>query len=205
MAGLGLLGATAVLARRWHLTWGATEDETTRPLPGDGILTTADLQATRAIGIDAPAAAVWPWLAQLGQGRGGFYSYDVLENVVARCDIHSASAIVEEWQSVAVGDLVHLHPAVALTVAVVEPGRALVLSGGVPMGPPGGEPVEAPYDFTWAFVVRDDGRGGCRLVVRERYAYTRRWAVAVVEPVEAISFVMTQKMLRTIRRRVEQS
>ena len=66
-------------------------------------------------------------------GAGGFYSYDLLENLVG-CDIQSAERVVPEWQSIEVGDEVHLHPEVGLIVAVVEPGRALVLLGGVPIG-----------------------------------------------------------------------
>jgi hypothetical protein len=68
-----------------------------------------------------------------------------------------------------------------------------------------GEGAPAPYDFTWAFVVVDRGAGTSRVIVRERYAYRRRWAPLVVEPVEAISFVMTQKMLRGIRDRAERA
>jgi hypothetical protein len=93
----------------------------------------SDVTSTRAITIAAAAPNVWPWIAQLGQGRGGFYSYDVLENLVG-CDIHSANRIVPEWQQVEVGDEVKLHPQVALTVAVVQAGRAVVWRGGVPIG-----------------------------------------------------------------------
>jgi hypothetical protein len=82
----------------------------------------------------------------------------------------------------------------------VEPGRALVLRGGVPIGrtPP-------PYDFTWAFVLRDQADGSTRLVVRERYGYLRQWAWLLVEPVELISFVMSRRMLRGIAARAERA
>ena len=105
-----------------------------------------------------------------------------------------------EWQTPKVGDQVKLHPDVPLEVAVVEPGGALVLRGGVPMGdtPP-------PYDFTWAFVLREQPDGTTRLLFRERYAYTKKWAPLLVEPVEAVSFVMSQKMLRGIRDRAERT
>jgi hypothetical protein len=193
----GASAASAILARRRYLRWGATGPETRGPLPGDDLAPRADLTATRAITVRAPAGQVWPWIAQLGQGRGGLYSYDVLENVVG-CDMHSTDRIVPEWQDAAVGGKVRLHPDIALDVAAVEPGRSLVLRGGVPMGstPP-------PYDFTWAFVLRERPDGTSRLLVRERYAYTRRWAALLVEPVEAVSFVMSQKMLRGIRDRAE--
>jgi hypothetical protein len=192
------VGAVAVLRRR-YLQWGATDGEANLALPGDDLLRSADLTATRAVTIRASASVVWPWIAQLGQGRGGFYSYDFLENLMG-CEIHSADRVVPEWQHVVVGDEVRLAPQLSLTVAFCEPGRSLVLRGGVPLG--GGPP---PYDFTWAFTLRDRPDATTRLLVRERYAYTRRWAQLLVEPTEAVSFVMSQKMLRGIRDRAERT
>lgn len=90
--------------------------------PRDDLIPIPDLLATRAITVPAAADQVWPWIVQLGQGRGGFYSYDVLENLVG-CDIHSADRVVAQWQDLKVGDHVKLHPEVGLTVALVEPGR----------------------------------------------------------------------------------
>lgn len=197
IGGAAIVGVLAV--RRWQLRWGATSQEAGEPLPGDDLVTDPDLAATRAIAIGAPAGQVWPWIAQLGQGRGGFYSYDFLENLVG-CDIHSVDRIVPAWQDVRVGDEIRLAPQVALTVALLERGKSLVLRGGVPTGN-----TRPPYDFTWAFALKDEPGGGTRLLVRERYAYTRPWARALVEPVEAVSFVMSQKMLRGIRDRAEGS
>jgi hypothetical protein len=187
------------LARPRYLRWGSTGEETRESLPGDDLIARPHLTATRAITIRTPAGTVWPWIAQLGQGRGGFYSYDFLENLVG-CDIHSADRIAQQWQDIKAGDEVKLAPQVGLQVAAVEPGRSLVLRGGVPIGntPP-------PYDFTWAFVLREPSEGATRLVVRERYAYTRWWAPLLVEPVEVVSFVMHQKMLRGIRGRAERT
>jgi hypothetical protein len=197
-----LIAATAVaatlgLGRSRYLRWGATDEEIVMDLPGDEFLSVANVTATRAITVLRAADDVWPWLAQLGQGRGGFYSYDFLENL-AGCHIHSASCIVEEWQTVAVGSDVNLYPGVGLTVALVETGRALVLRGAPPIAG-----KAAPYDFTWAFVLNEEPNGTSRLVVRERYRYTRRWAPLLVEPVQLISFLMSQKMLRGIRDRAQ--
>lgn len=188
--------AAYVVARRRQLRWGATSGEVSATLPGDELVPAPGLVATRAIGIEAAPEDVWPWLAQLGQGRGGFYSYDLLENLVAHADIHNADHIEPAWQHPRVGDDVRLHPDVALTVATVEPGRALVLTGGVPMGK-----VAAPYTFSWAFVLRRGPEGSTRLVVRERYGFHTWWARPLVEAVEVVSFVMSQKMLRGIRDR----
>jgi hypothetical protein len=195
----GAVAASVALVRARYLRWGATDEELGMALPGDALVPDADLTATRAVTVHAGGDGVWPWIAQLGQGRGGFYSYDFLENLVG-CDIHSADRVVREWQAIDVGDQVNLHPEVGLIAAVVEPGRALVLRGGVPVGrmPP-------PYDFSWAFVLRDRADGTTRLLVRERYGYARRWAGLLVEPTELISFVMSRRMLRGIKERAERA
>jgi hypothetical protein len=195
----GIAGAAAayiLLVRPSVLRWGASDQESDDALPGDDLIPKPDLTATRAITIRASADQVWPWIAQLGQGRGGFYSYDFLENLVG-CDIHSADHIAPEWQDVDVGHEVRLAPEVSLVVAFLERGRSFVLRGGIPMGS-----TAPPYDFTWAFALRDQDET-TRLLVRERYAYTRPWARLLIEPVQAVSFVMSQKMLRGIKDRAE--
>jgi hypothetical protein len=191
----GAAAAYIRLARPQQLRWGATDQESDGSLPGDDLIANPDLTATRAITVDTSAEQVWPWIAQLGQGRGGFYSYDALENLVG-CDIHSADQIVPEWQDITVGDQVKLHPEVGLAVAALERGRSLVLRGGVPIGN-----TSPPYDFTWAFMLQEQPDETTRLLVRERYAYTQRWAPFLVEPVTVVSFVMSHKMLRGIRDR----
>jgi hypothetical protein len=199
---VALGGAVAVgigSVRGRCLRWGATDEELDALLPGDDLMSQANVTATRAVTVRAAVADVWPWIVQLGQGRAGFYSYDFLENLVG-CDIHSADRIVPEWQSIDEGAVLKLHPEVGLVVAVVEPGRALVLRGGVPIGK-----MPAPYDFTWAFVVHEQSDGATRLVVRERYGYSRWWAGLIVEPAELISFVMSQRMLRGIKARAERT
>jgi hypothetical protein len=189
--------ATLALARRGAMHWGATADEVARVLPGDGLVVRADLQSTRALTIHAGTAAVWPWVAQLGQGRGGFYSYDRVENLLG-CDIHSSDVVLPGHQDVRVGDQIRLAPEMPLTVAVADPGAALVLTGGILMGA-----VASPWTFSWAFVLADAGNGSTRLLVRERYGYTARWAALVVEPTSLVSLVMTRKMLRGVRERAE--
>jgi hypothetical protein len=201
-AGVTAIGAAAaylLFARPRQLRWGASSQERDASLPGDNLIVNPDLTATRAITVHASASQVWPWIAQLGQGRGGFYSYDFLENL-ADCDIHSADRIIPEWQDIKIGDEVKLAPAVGLNVVAVEPERSLVLRGGVPLAtaPP-------PYDFTWAWVLNDEPDGTTRLLLRERYGYTKAWARFLVEPVEVVSFVMSQKTLRGIRDRAERA
>ena len=191
--------ALALVTARWSgLHWGATTGEVDEVLPGDDVVPGEAFVATRAITIDAVPERVWPWVVQLGQGRGGFYSYDWLENLVG-CDIHSADEVVERWQHVAPGDTVRLHPEVALAVASVDPGHSLVLTG----GPDAGTANATAGEFSWAFVVRKHAGATTRLLVRERYAVRSPWSRLFLEPLSAASSLMSQKMLRGIRDRAE--
>ena len=189
------VGKAVLRGRLAH--WGATAAEVDGVLPGDELVETADVVTTRAITVCAPAAAVWPWIAQIGQGRGGFYSYDAVENLLG-LDIHSAEVILPEFQAVEVGTTIRLAAEVPLTVALVEPGRALVLTGSIPMGR-----LPVPYEFTWTFALGAGECGTTRLVIRERYGYRLWWAGLIVEPVTVVSFVMTRRMLRGVRDRAE--
>lgn len=197
--GAGAATIAALLVRRTLLRLGSTPAEHAGPHPGDDLVPDAHVVATRGVTIAVPRARVWPWICQIGQDRGGFYSYDAIENLMG-FDIHSVDHIVPEWQHVRVGDEVGLEPGVRLRVARVEPGRHLVLSGRVPMGR-----VTIPARFSWAFVLLDGPGGTTRLLSRARYAHERWWSPLCVEPSEMISSVMTGGMLRGIRRRAEGS
>jgi hypothetical protein len=107
---------------------------------------------------------------------------------------------VAEWQDIELGDEVRLAPLVGLRVAALERGRSVVLRGGIPIGN-----RAPPYDFTWAFVLQSRPDQSTRLLVRERYAYPQPWARLIVEPREAVSFVMSQKLLRGIKNRAERT
>ncbi|MDQ0769209.1 hypothetical protein QF031_001958 [Pseudarthrobacter defluvii] len=189
--------ASAAWFRRSYLRWNASDAEVEDRLPGDDFLQVADLQATRAVTIKSPPDAVWPWLAQMGQGRGGLYSYDFLENL-AGLDIHSADRIHPEWQDIKPGDRFHLapDPSADLEVGLVDRGKALVLRVR-PDSPPG------PFDFSWAFVLRPQPDGTTRLLARERYAYRKWWTRVMVEAVEVASFIMSRRMLKGIKTRAE--
>ncbi len=195
VAPFGILAARE--CRRRAMTFGATQEETGMGLPGDQLVRAASRMATRAISIDAPPEQVWPWLVQLGQGRGGFYSYDSLENLIG-LNIHSAQSIEQRWQNLAVGDQVNLAEGMSLDVAILEPERELVLRGGeLP------DEVPAPdFDFTWAFVLHPAG-GATRLVVRERYRAGGLAAAPMVSVAMWLSALMTRKMLRGIKERAE--
>jgi hypothetical protein len=108
----------------WQLRWGATDEEARRTLPGDRLVGRADFVATRAVTIDAPPEAVWPWLVQIGSGRAGWYAIDRIDNP----GMPSSSAIVPEHQRLAVGDLVPMVPGtdIGLRVKELEPGRRML-------------------------------------------------------------------------------
>jgi hypothetical protein len=124
---LGALAASPLIRRRYN-RWGVDDGEVTTELPGDDLVPEPDLGYTRGITVDVRPEDVWPWVAQIGQGRGGFYSYDGLENLF-RCDIHSADRVLLPFQDIAVGDVVRLAPggAPSFRVHMVDPPTALVL------------------------------------------------------------------------------
>jgi len=200
----GVVAYSLVLRGR-QLTWGSTAEEVATRLPGDELLAETDLTATRAITIRAGVEDVWPWLAQMGQGRGGLYSYDWLENL-AGCQMESSDEVVAAWQDVRIGDEFRLHPDVALTVVGSEPQRSLVVQGGISAtGRVSTDDPGAPYDFTWAFVLVPQTSDRTRLIVRERYWHNTVAARPMTELVSVVSFIMTERMLRGIRDRAERS
>jgi hypothetical protein len=188
--------------RRGRLRWGATDDEVADVAPGDEIVAEPIWTATHAITVAAAPESVWPWVAQVGQGRGGFYSYEKLENL-AGCRIQNAEQVLPEHQQVAVGDPIRLHvEAPPMRVAIVDPPVALVLHGSP--AAPGEEGSKSGPDIatTWAFLLRSAGEGATRLISRTRYHHgsgpmnVLAGGLLLIEP---ISFVMERKMLRTIK------
>lgn len=207
-AGGAALGAAYLaVIRPWFLRWGATEDEVLLSLPGDELVADAPYESTRAITIAAPVDAVWPWLAQFGQGRGGLYSYDWLENLLG-CDIHSVDRVIPEYQDLKVGDTVRLvcenYPVpLVFEVARVEPGQHLVLR--TPGDPTAN--IEAGFpDASWAFVLQPVDPDTTRLIVRWRADYKQGdLAVALWNHygIEPVHFIMEQKTMRGIKERAE--
>jgi hypothetical protein len=207
------VAATVVAApfvRQRYNRYGATEDELRRPLPGDELVLEPKLGYTRAITIDAPAERVWPWLVQFGQGRGGFYSYDTLENLVG-CGIHSVDEILPGHQELRPGDLIRSgrDTMPCWQVVDVAPPHHLVLIGaGTPADPQVPEVVEVVPDrdyvaSTWQWYLEPiDGGRRTRLLVRQRETYSPHllWIWHLVEP---FNFVMEHRMLRGIRDRAE--
>jgi hypothetical protein len=206
--------ATYLLAiRPWHLKWGATQAEIQGPQPGDELIKRPRYETTRSVTIRAPAADVWPWLVQIGQSRGGFYSYDWLENLIG-LDIHSADRVLPEFQDLQVGDILPNEPKTpdeGVTVAAVQPERALILRGTiVPSQPMKGYPIHyddtMPWwmDWTWAFILDRLDERTTRLIARLRSDYKGLTpAMARFMLVEPSHFIMERKMLLGIKQRAE--
>ena len=176
--------------RSWHLKWGSTEAEANGPMPGDDILDGAAFTATRAVSIAAPPARVWPWLVQVGFGRAGFYSYDLLDNLGRP----SADEILPGFTSVEPGDLAApmASPANEMTAfAVAEADEPTVL-------------VWSKPDSTWAWRLTADGSGGTRLVTRLKARYTfGPFLPVTVLLMEVGDFPMMRRMLTGLRSRAE--
>lgn len=196
------LAAASVLyaARRYFRDWGTTKAESNGAMPGDGLLSSPVLQATEAVWIDAAPADVWPWLVQLGQDRGGLYSFEKLENAFG-LRYRTADRIHPEWQRIAVGDVVRLIPkgwlglADGLELRVVEliDGQSMVLR----------TPPTAPWDAVWSLHVLPHWDDRCRLVVRSRWALRHPAEVVVAEVLGPARAFITRGMLLGIKRRVE--
>jgi hypothetical protein len=198
------LALYALWIRPGMLAWGATPEEATCTYPGDELLPDPDGGATMATVLPAPPERVWPWLVQMGGGRGGWYSWDWLDNNGEP----SANRIVPEWQSLEVGR--HLKgPANWWTVVVVEPNRTLVLqsSYGLPTtplpGPRSGPLPRAHLEGIWGFHLRPAPGGRTRLLIRTRSRgrprpFTRPFGLLVGEPVH---FIMQTRQFHNLRTR----
>ena len=194
--GLGLVvgfGSLAVLAgiyhfvlRPWHHRWGATDEEATRAMPGDEYISNAG-QATHAISIDADPEEVWPWLVQLGYDRAGWYSYDWIDNDGRP----SADRILPQHQHLEPGDKILMMPELGFVVREVDEPKSIVS-------------VLEDGSTSWVLGLYPDNGHGTRLVSRWRPHFDTTPATLFMTALtDPGSFIMEQKMLRTIRDRVE--
>ncbi len=184
---------TAPLYRRWHRHWGAATEEITDSLPGDDLLPKAQFRTTRAITINAPPEAVWPWLVQVGCLRAGWYSDDLLDNLAHP----SATTIVSDLQHLEIGQWVPMSPAATPTdrtafrvEAFQEPEWLLWVKP----------------ESTWAWRLTATGTNGTRLVTRVRAVYDWRHPLSALLGVVLLEFgdfAMQRRMLRGIKSRAE--
>jgi hypothetical protein len=171
------------------LTWGASPEEAYARLPGDELLEDADGVATRAISIDAPPSAVWPWIAQMGPSpRGGAYTYDWIENLLG-LDMHSVDRVLPEFQQPEVGETIGYGQNV-MRYELVEPERALATRS-------------TNGNWVWSFVLESRADGTTRLISRNRFRLPRLRDRVGMIPMEPASLVMERKMPRGIKQRAE--
>ena len=177
------------LLREPVLTWGATRGEAAERLPGDELLDHADGIATRAIDIDAPASAVWPWLAQMGPSpRGGAYTYDWIENMLG-LNMHSADSVLPDFQHPQLGDTIGFG-ANRMRLTLVEPNRVLAWRS-------------EDGNWVWTFVLHSHNHR-TRLISRNRFRVPSPAARIAMIPMKPASLIMERKMLLGIKQRAEQ-
>ncbi len=197
LGGFVLLATAAAgylaLLRKPCLTWGATQEEVGMTLPGDDLLADPDVVSTRAVSVDAHASAIWPWLVQMGSGKGGMYTYDWIENAFG-LDMHSADTILPEFQSRNVGDVEQLGThGPRLRIEVLDAEAAMVIRS-------------EDGNWVWAFCLLPSSPARTRLVSRNRIAQPQASALRRIVwtlLMEPGSLVMERKMLLGIKRRAE--
>jgi hypothetical protein len=194
-AGVGALAYLRML-RPWHLRWGATDEEFTRAMPGDDLVKAPQYVTTRAITIQARPEQVWPWLVQMGEGRGGFYSYVWIERLLGM-RLENAERILPEFQQLKVGDPLAVEPQddYVMQVKVLEPNHALVLGGSTP--PPWG-------DATWAMGLYPIDERSTRLVSRCRTRFnSMRSMLLILSFLDIGQLIMERKWLLGVKERAE--
>jgi hypothetical protein len=189
----------APVVRPWHLRWGSTAAEVRGSMPGDEVVRRAQFIATRAVTVDAPPDQVWPWIVQLGYGRAGFYTYDLIDNAGQP----SAERILDQFQHPVAGDLMPMYEelhglAIAYTVTAFEKDEWLVW---VHRPTPAEEP-----DSTWTWRLSPLPGGRTRLVTRMKQDY--RWETPGLAffnfvLMEMGDFAMERRMLKGIKARAE--
>ena len=173
------------LSGAWEraVSWGIDPDLSAAELPGDDLVVDPIAVDTRSIEIDAPPSAVWPWLVQMGDDRGGEYSYSLFGLPHRK----GAERIVPEWQDLAVGDRIN-----EWVVHRLEPERALILYSDV------------AGCWSWAFILEPlEDVSHTRLIerIRSRPALARRVGVVAMRVVGLGTFLMVRKQMLTIRDR----
>ena len=190
--------------------WGMTRPQLDREFPGDGIIPIPRSQFTHGVEIKAPARFVWPWVAQIGKDKGGFYSYELLENVIG-LEIYNTDKILEEFQHPKTGDMVPFGPKSAYPLVICDEGKAMVIESCEDLGakkvynPDHGHP-ENYMHLSWLWFIEPINSESSRFVSRNRLTYNdsfkNRLLIGILS--EPIVFAMDRKMCLGIKKRAEQ-
>ena len=207
-AGASLVVAYVAFVRPWHLRWGATDNEATRPLLGDSLIEKPRLQATHAVTVHAPPEAIWPWLVQMGQGRGGFYSYEGIERLLG-LRAGNANQIIPDFQELHAADELPVAPdGAGLPVDIVVPHRTLVMHADSPI-PARVAVMQAGYyrSVTWTFHLEPIDAENTRLIERWRADWEPTPAnnFVIRALLEPGAFIMERRMLLGIKARAERA
>jgi hypothetical protein len=179
--------------RPWHLRWQPTPDEAAGPMQGDNLVADPTITLTRAITIEAPPAAVWPWLVQMGYRRAGWYSYDLFDN-----DNVHVHRILPEFQNLKVGDVMRTDAEGGFRVEAIDPGRAIVAMIH-------GQEMRTPADIAICLMLRPLDLGGQRTRLTLRL-HGRFWGASGLLfglVFDFGDFVFMRKMLLGIKQRAE--
>jgi hypothetical protein len=199
VVGLGLMAGAVVygvFVRRWHLKWGASSEEIRGTLPGDGIVARPNMNSTRAVTVNAEPSDIWPWLVQMGKGRGGLYSYDWLDIAFHILENKSIEQIMPEYQDLQAGDTIPLgsdeDPKDDFYVHIVDPNSALVIGSNHP-------------DFidkvSWAIVLQRVGPNRTRLIMRVRASIPMDpKGIVLYALMDPATFVMLRKQMLNLKR-----
>ena len=185
------LAAYLLVVRPRLLRWGASDNEVRRACPGDGAVVGPHTVSTRAVTIRARPEQIWPWLVQIGSGRGGLYSYDWLDRLVGYTGAPSSDEILPQFQDLAVGDVIPLGRGPSWPVIVADRDAAVVV-----------EPVAGAVSWAWILQIVDAST--TRLISRVRLRLGRKLSLLAFAPaVDLPWFLMERQMLRGIKRRAE--
>lgn len=189
--------------------WGVSKAVANRPLPADEVIKEPKWQFTHGIEINAPAKYVWPWIAQIGQSRGGFYSYEALENLTG-LNILNSDEVLTEFQNPKLGDLIPFGPKDAYPLVVCDPGRAMAVGHGrdldtnTYLDPKVSYPTNY-FHLTWLWYVEPMDGHRSRFISRNRVTFTAslKHKLMFGHFIEPIIFTMDRKMCYGIKKRAE--
>ena len=189
--------------------WGLSREDANKALPGDSIVKAPKSEYSHGIEINAPAEYVWPWVAQMGKSRGGFYSYEALENLIG-LQIYNADDILEDYQDPKVGEIIPFGPDSGYPLALVNPNEALVietcedLEQKVLFEPAAGYPKKYLH-ISWLWYVEPLGDRKSRFISRNRVDFndTRKNRLKFSILAEPMVFAMDRKMCLGIKKRAE--